>query len=95
VQPVDDQFADAQTLCGLCCAYIQPAGMLQQPIHLLLLRRLPLPPADAAADAPCRLWVERMRMLYEIVGAGVPVIMSDLDAIWFKDALSDIEVRPG
>jgi hypothetical protein len=34
-----------------------------------------------------------MRMLYEIVGAGVPVIMSDLDAIWFKDALSDIEVR--
>jgi hypothetical protein len=34
-----------------------------------------------------------MRMLYEIVGAGVPVVMSDLDAIWFKDALSDLEVR--
>jgi hypothetical protein len=34
-----------------------------------------------------------MRMLYEIVGAGVPVVMSDLDAVWFRDALSDIEVR--
>jgi hypothetical protein len=33
-----------------------------------------------------------MRMLYEIVGADVPVVMSDLDAIWFKDALRDIEV---
>ncbi|WIA14629.1 hypothetical protein OEZ85_003134 [Tetradesmus obliquus] len=39
------------------------------------------------------LWVERMRMLYEIVGAGVPVVMSDLDAIWFRDALADIEAK--
>jgi hypothetical protein len=36
--------------------------------------------------------MERMRMLYEVVKAGVPVIMSDLDAIWVKDALSDIQV---
>jgi hypothetical protein len=81
VEPVDDQFADAQIICGSTCWYAATTN--------------PSAAADADADAPCRLWVERMRMLYEIVGAGVPVIMSDLDAIWFKDALSDIEVRPG
>lgn len=36
------------------------------------------------------VWLERMRVVYEVVSSGIPVLLSDVDAIWLRDALSEI-----
>lgn len=42
------------------------------------------------ACAACRVWLQRIRVLYEFIAAGVPVVMSDLDAIWVRNAVADL-----
>lgn len=41
-----------------------------------------------------RVWLQRIRVMYSFVDAGVPVIMSDLDAIWLHDAAADLLSKP-
>lgn len=36
------------------------------------------------------MWLQRIRVLYEFIAAGVPVVMSDLDAIWVRNAVADL-----
>jgi hypothetical protein len=35
----------------------------------------------------CRIWLERVRAMYELTRQGLPVLLTDLDAIWVKDPL--------
>jgi hypothetical protein len=40
------------------------------------------------------VWLQRIRVLYSFIDAGVPVVMSDLDAIWMHDAVADLLSMP-
>lgn len=39
------------------------------------------------------MWLLRVRVMYELVAAGVGVVVSDLDAIWRRDAVADLLAR--
>lgn len=48
------------------------------------------PCVATVACCACRVWLQRIQVLYEFVAAGVSVVMSDLDAIWVRDAVADL-----
>jgi hypothetical protein len=43
----------------------------------------------------CRVWLQRIRVLYTFIHAGVSVILSDLDAIWMQNAADDLLSKAG
>lgn len=45
---------------------------------------------DPSRHARARVWLQRIRVLYEFIAAGVSVVMSDLDAIWVQNAVADL-----
>jgi hypothetical protein len=66
---------------GLACFEASaPAAGEQEPEAVTARRKTAGPPAHVT-----QLWALRMRLLLELLEAGVSVVMSDTDAVWLRD----------
>jgi hypothetical protein len=75
-------FQRADNAADGCAAYSR-GRLLDQPLpQAVATTMVALLPAQMLAC--CRIWLERVRTLYELNQQGLQVILTDLDAIWTK-----------